>query len=99
MSDIEKLEFDHAQTLFILDLPLKKCFAWNIAKVSWENSKPFCSYQNFLSEEGMYMYTLPPFMDEVIDDDIAGKHHFFCWRYAKNYKKQPIWPYKAWKWL
>ena len=99
MSDIEKLEFDHAQTLFILDLPLKKCFAWNIAKVSWENSKPFCSYQNFLSEEGMYMYTLPPFMDEVIDDDIAGKHHFFCWRYAKNYKKQLIWPYKAWKWL
>ena len=40
MSDIKKLQFDHVQILFILNLGLKKGFYENfinIAKVSWEN--------------------------------------------------------------
>ena len=28
MRDIEKLQFDHAQILYILDLGLRKCFVW-----------------------------------------------------------------------
>ena len=54
MSGIEKLQIDHAQILYILDLGLKKCFDENfinIAKVSWENSKRSRSYQNFSSRE------------------------------------------------
>ena len=40
----EKLQFEHAQKLYILNLGMKKCFQENfvnIAKVSWENSQEF----------------------------------------------------------
>ena len=55
MSGFEKLQYDHAQILYILDLGLKKCFYENFiktAKVSWENPKAFWRYRFFFQGEG-----------------------------------------------
>ena len=58
-----KLQFDHAQILYILGLGLKKVWYQNfinIAKFSWENSKPSWRYQNFSSmEEDVHVHSPP----------------------------------------
>ena len=62
MIGIEKFQFNHAQTLYILELGLKNTLNENfnkIGKVSWENSMSFWRYQCFRPGRRMYMFTLP----------------------------------------
>ena len=70
----EKLQFNHVWILYILDLGLgwKSVFyenIINIAKVSWENSKPSRRYQIFRPGRRTYMYTLPPFIDAILSEE------------------------------
>ena len=68
MGAIQKLQIDHAQILYILDLGEEIIFFYenfiNIAKVSWEISKPSWRYQNFLSREEELHVHSSLFMDE-----------------------------------
>ena len=72
MNGIEKLQLDHAQRLYILDLGLKKCFYENfinIAKVHEETLRGPGDIKIFRTGRRMYMYTLPPFMDAVLSEE------------------------------
>ena len=64
MNGIEKLHFDHAHIFLCFRLRAEKMFFYEnfiiVAKVSWENSKPFWRYQNFWSrEEDVHVHSPP----------------------------------------
>ena len=78
MSGIDKLQFDHAQILYILDIGLKKIFYENLLILSKFHKKTLSrpgDIKIFRPGKRMYTYTLPPFMEAVLSEE----RHLMKW--------------------
>ena len=72
MSGFEKLQFDHAQILYILDLGLKKCFYENFIRLPRFHEKTLGRSGDidfFSREKDVHVHSPLSFMDKVLIEE------------------------------